>query len=334
MGKKVSLLLFCLIILITAGNIQNCASQNKQYYAYKISTDGIVTSENAPIHVDVPIQQTGNIYVLTDDVGKIRVERSNIVLDGNGHTLPGEVAEFDYTSNTGGVYLNKVENVTVKNLIIQNCDVGVYLIQSKKCTIANNTITGTHVPIPGMQISGGIYITQGDSNVITGNKLTNNYVGVGLGDTQQNIISQNEIKNNSYGIWSVNCIITNNRFCLNNFFNNTVQAFIDAGSVNFWDSGKKGNCWSDYNGTDANGDGIGDTPYLINENNLDHYPIMMPPDSTDTSQPYPTLTPEPKTAESFPMTTIAVASVILTILVSASLIVYFKKHRRQTSSRM
>jgi hypothetical protein len=31
-----------------------------------------------------------------------------------------------------------------------------------------------------------------------------------------------------------------------------------------------------YNGTDANHDGIGDTPYVINSNNVDRYPLMTP----------------------------------------------------------
>ena len=36
----------------------------------------------------------------------------------------------------------------------------------------------------------------------------------------------------------------------------------------------EGNYWSEYNGTDSNQDGIGDTPYTINANNIDHYPLM------------------------------------------------------------
>jgi len=57
--------------------------------------------------------------------------------------------------------------------------------------------------------------------------------------------------------------------------------------VNVWDNGypSGGNYWSDYNGTDlrkgpgqnvTGSDGIGDTPYIINTNNQDYYPLMMP----------------------------------------------------------
>jgi len=44
--------------------------------------------------------------------------------------------------------------------------------------------------------------------------------------------------------------------------------------ANLWDNGHKGNYWSDYNGTDANHDGTGDTPYIIDTNNTDNYPLM------------------------------------------------------------
>jgi hypothetical protein len=40
------------------------------------------------------------------------------------------------------------------------------------------------------------------------------------------------------------------------------------------DNGIGGNYWSGYNGTDSDQDGIGDTPYIIDENNTDHYPLM------------------------------------------------------------
>jgi hypothetical protein len=59
------------------------------------------------------------------------------------------------------------------------------------------------------------------------------------------------------------------------------------GSVNVWDDGfpSGGNYWSDYAGIDlysgpyqneTGSDGIGDTPYVIDENNIDHYPLMNP----------------------------------------------------------
>jgi nitrous oxidase accessory protein NosD len=48
--------------------------------------------------------------------------------------------------------------------------------------------------------------------------------------------------------------------------------------TNSWDDGypSGGNYWSDYNGTDANHDGIGDTSHVLDANNTDHYPLMIP----------------------------------------------------------
>ena len=59
------------------------------------------------------------------------------------------------------------------------------------------------------------------------------------------------------------------------------------GSANNWDYGypSGGNYWSDYNGTDVysgpyqnetGSDGKGDTPYSIDEYNVDDYPLMTP----------------------------------------------------------
>ena len=47
-------------------------------------------------------------------------------------------------------------------------------------------------------------------------------------------------------------------------------------STNIWDNGTVGNFWDDYHGTDNNNDGIGDTPYVIDGNNQDNYPLVEP----------------------------------------------------------
>jgi len=61
----------------------------------------------------------------------------------------------------------------------------------------------------------------------------------------------------------------------NNFVNNTIQA-ISPVSENIWDDGypSGGNYWSDYTGVDADGDGIGDSPYVIEANNQDNHPLI------------------------------------------------------------
>jgi nitrous oxidase accessory protein NosD len=72
-----------------------------------------------------------------------------------------------------------------------------------------------------------------------------------------------------------------NLIYLNSFINNTKNVedyrpeFTDC-PINVWDNGTVGNYWDDYNGTDTNGDDIGDTPYVIDKNNQDNYPLTEP----------------------------------------------------------
>jgi hypothetical protein len=74
---------------------------------------------------------------------------------------------------------------------------------------------------------------------------------------------------------------TNNLVYHNNFFSNNDQNIDNAYDEceNVWDHGNisGGNHWDDYNGTDENEDGIGDTPYSIDGGqSQDRYPLMNP----------------------------------------------------------
>jgi len=102
------------------------------------------------------------------------------------------------------------------------------------------------------------------------------WVGIVI-QSSNNSISGNTITNNTCGIELISS--SNNRIYHNNFINNRNQAFVSPDSFNnVWDNSypSGGNYWMDYTGLDANGDGIGDSPYVIDANNQDNYPLMTP----------------------------------------------------------
>jgi hypothetical protein len=50
--------------------------------------------------------------------------------------------------------------------------------------------------------------------------------------------------------------------------------------ANVWDDGIRGNYWSDYltqypNAAEIDSSGVWNTPYVIDTNNTDHYPLMV-----------------------------------------------------------
>ena len=79
-----------------------------------------------------------------------------------------------------------------------------------------------------------------------------------------------QLSANYYGIYLASSYSSGNKIFHNNFEMNSIQAYVETSSLgNVWDNGypSGGNYWSDYNGIDANHDGIGDVPYVIDANN-------------------------------------------------------------------
>ena len=123
------------------------------------------------------------------------------------------------------------------------------------------------------------------NNVISGNTISNNGTGISMIMSHENDISFNDIINNTgYGIELWMCMGGGqfNEFHHNNFYSNNgglVQASDFGGGTDYWysEESQEGNYWSDYTGTDNDGDGIGDDPYTIDgDESQDLYPLMEP----------------------------------------------------------
>ena len=275
MPWKISpMVLLALLVLGTFTSLFHIQSVRAGGAIY-IRADGSIDPPDAPISTgdNVTYTLTGNI---TSDADGIVVERDDIVVDGAGYTATG-------SGGGNGTTLADRSNVTVRNMTIKNFDRGIFLDSSSDNTLFGNNVANNN---------DGVWFSSSDNNTLFGNSLTtNSWLGIGLSSSSGNtLFGNNFTANNHDGIWLYASL--DNMFYHNNFVANTEQVYSES-SANVWDDGypSGGNYWSDYNGTDANHDGIGDTPYVVDANNTDRYPLMnlwrpdaTPPTVTDVTQ--------------------------------------------------
>jgi len=227
----------------------------------------------------------------------------NTVIDGDGIFFlnASNLIIANNTLNNGrGIDCTGNENTITNNTVNSGRGIGSNgkwnIISGNRATNCNYTFVPDNPPPYGISVGGS-------NNTVTGNYIIGtNGTAISLMFSSKGIVVGNMIADNKVGLYTLEIFsqgeIHNNRIYNNNFINNTEnvqnemipEGFDDAGAVNIWDNGTAGNYWSNYNGTDTNGDGIGDTPYIIDEENEDNYPLMNPVD-VYTIPEFPSWTP-------------------------------------------
>jgi parallel beta-helix repeat protein len=167
------------------------------------------------------------------------------------------------SNNINGINLASSDNNTLSNNTAQNNkQAGICLSVSSNNTLSHNNVT---VNNQGIQLANSNNCTVNENNV-----AQNNY-SISLSESTQNTFWYNDFQQNQYALQFENS--TNNTLVDNNFVNNT-QQLTSTNSTNHFDNGVEGNFWDTYNGTDADHDATGDTPYTPAENNVDNHPLM------------------------------------------------------------
>jgi len=157
---------------------------------------------------------------------------------------------FELIGLSSAIQLNYAYNNLVSGNYIDNCTEGIQIWQSSyNNTIAENTITNCDDVAIRLQYT--------DNNTITRNDVSNSGTGTTIYVANHNTITENNYINNleqfPSGEWE---------WYAKTFGYNGSQNIITQ------------NYFSDYNGTDTDGDGIGDTAYIMNDENQDNCPLM------------------------------------------------------------
>ncbi len=176
------------------------------------------------------------------------------------------VSDASLEKNWQNLLFAYTKNSTITNVSSTLGEDSIWLIESNGCTLRNLNVTGN--------LWGGIaFVNSFDCTLQSSTLRGNDGYGLFLSDS------------------------SNNQFYHNNFISNPRQAWLYGENSNSWDNGypNGGNYWDNYTGVDeksganqnvTGSDGIGDSPVIITQNNVDNYPLMTP-----YNEQAPTLTP-------------------------------------------
>jgi nitrous oxidase accessory protein len=239
------------------------------------------------------ISITGNRTRITNNV----ITREIYVAGGSGSVI----SDNFFTGGVGfnGTYCKVSSNSFWCNLY----GGGQYVIfSSNNCHWGRVSIVGDDCLVNDNQLSqsSSAFSVGGINNIVSKNTIEHvgfglsvaglnskaflnqvTHCGIGLIPSAGSIFFANYIANNGWGIDTGGDLVNPNgtlsTIFHNNFANNRYQVdTMGSYETDYYDNGKEGNYWDDYQGKDANGDGIGDTVYAIDENRSDRYPLMAP----------------------------------------------------------
>jgi nitrous oxidase accessory protein NosD len=318
-------------------------SDNVKISGLTINSTGGITGNGDKVQLVSNIITLGKTCSLTGS--EINIERNT--LNGDDWQVTG--SKLTLTTNRVNATNHSISvNASYCNLYGNNI-LGTLVVWGSMNTITHNSYDlmfifyGDYNTIQGNsgEISLGNSNRSCSNNIISGNVMKGPSVwGIWIGSTcRNNVFYDNYIVDQGYTPYDAEynsgvCICNlnggnglNNTFYHNAFINNSanIKFYSDYNTGgNVWDKSGVGNYWSDYNGVDADRDSVGDTPYVINSENRDNYPLAAPFDApiinialpvydqpinlgtlvSPQSTATPTVTPTPSPAKSTPPTSI------------------------------
>jgi parallel beta-helix repeat protein len=246
---------------------------------------GLISCTNITVqNLDITNSPQGILLVSTTDS---IIAHNNIENHGTGLSIKNSQNVTVIGNHVTGISVVGSNSIAIiRNDVANSRGVGISLTNSKGVIVSGNNITANS--------NGGVELLYSNGNNVSHNYIADNhYAGINiLGhnniDCDENrFVGNTLIENNGWGIRLSGA--ENNSFYHNNFIDNKVADALQVSNPwfwgrpepNVWDNGVEGNYWSDYtlrysNATEIDGSGIGDTPFVINEVNMDRYPLMGP----------------------------------------------------------
>ncbi len=254
----------------------NNANSNNNYGIY------LEYSSNNKLTNNVMIENSYNFYLYGGSVSAFdnQIDTSNIVDGKNIYYIKGaKNAVYDFT-NAGTFYCISCINVTIKDMNLNKNGAGIVFWNTTRSIIQNVNVTNNNY---------GINLDSSSNNTLSRNTVNLNYFyGIYLSSSSNNntLTGNNASINIYYGIYIDS---SSNNLIYDNIFNNT-HNFVSGSNIwnTTWTPGTNiiggpyigGNFWATPGGSgfsqtcqDIDSDGICDSSYILDSNNIDYLPL-------------------------------------------------------------
>lgn len=224
---------------------------------------------------------SGNFIRRNQIVGRVELESGERGAGLHLWNSPDNLLEDNSISHArDGMYIQSSANNTIRRNRVSNLRYGLHFMNSDNNSFEDNVF---HDNVAGAAImysqnislrrnafvnnrgfsSFGILFQDCRECVTEENLILDNGVGIFLEALKHSIFRRNTIAENDVAM-QIFTSSDRNTFTQNNFINNlSPLQLVGKGSSTLWQSDEGGNYWSDYDGYDMDGNGLGDVPHKV-----------------------------------------------------------------------